>query len=515
MNKFLDKIDDYSFKYVDNKFIKSHKKMNFIETNSQIINKIESNLLLLIKDKLNENQIKEKLIIYNQENFNLNIIEIKNKLKDLITKKELKKIITNFNILLLGNTGVGKSTLINEFLKLKNEVEKAKEGKGLETPTDEFKPYCGIRNGQKYTLNDTNGILYKGENSIDSKIKTTEIEINKRKESKDPNQLIHCIWYCVQGASVQTADGELIEKLLNIYTIYKIPIIFVHTKTYDKKESKKCKKGIKEILKKIYKNDKKKVKESLKNYIKILSRGNEEGKNDKIDKDDESEDDDSDSSDSGENEKRIIKSFGLDKLEKLSREQIKVNGLKSSYYEYIKHRIISLLTDIAVNLIIENNMAQLGKQVDKNINKYYKAIYDILNNDKHNLNDDIKETNNASLDNILNYFKTNYNNIKDNLRNKMTINELKKENDEIITNIYDHKSDEYKKEMTYEEFCNNVENLIYDNIYHNSDEIINNLFNIMFNVYIIDALKEGIKEQFHEIQGQIVKEIYDKLFENN
>ena len=150
-----------------------------------------------------------------------------------------------------------------------------------------------------------------------------------------------------------------------------------------------------------------------------------------------------------------------------------------------------------------------------NINKYYKAIYDILNNDKHNLNDDIKETNNASLDNILNYFKTNYNNIKDNLKNKMTINELKKENDEIITNIYDHKSDEYKKEMTYEEFCNNVENLIYDNIYHNSDEIINNLFNIMFNVYIIDALKEGIKEQFHEIQGQIVKEIYDKLFENN
>ena len=124
----MDKIDDYSFKYVDNKFIKSHKKMNFIETNSQIINKIESNLLLLIKDKLNENQIKEKLIIYNQENFNLNIIEIKNKLKDLITKKELKKIITNFNILLLGNTGVGKSTLINEFLKLKNEVEKAREG---------------------------------------------------------------------------------------------------------------------------------------------------------------------------------------------------------------------------------------------------------------------------------------------------------------------------------------------------------------------------------------------------
>ena len=127
----------------------------------------------------------------------------------------------------------------------------------------------------------------------------------------------------------------------------------------------------------------------------------------------------------------------------------------------------------------------------------------------------MKRINNDSLDNILNHFKTTFNILKNNLKNKMTKNELKKDNDEIITNIYDHKSDEYKREMTYEEFCINVDNIIYDNIYHNSDEIINNLFNIMFNVYIIDALKEGIKEQFHEIEEQIVKEIYDKLFENN
>ena len=68
--------------------------------------------------------------------------------------------------------------------------------------------------------------------------------------------------------------------------------------------------------------------------------------------------------------------------------------------------------------------------------------------------------------------------------------------------------------MNYEEFCKNVDDLIYDNLYHNSNEIINNILNILFNVYVVDSLRDGIKEQFHEIEGLIVKEIYDHLFED-
>ena len=66
--------------------------------------------------------------------------------------------------------------LINEFLKL-NPKEKAKEGSGLETKTEEFKPYKGEYNDQKYTLYDTNGITLEGDDSIGKKMESIEYEI--------------------------------------------------------------------------------------------------------------------------------------------------------------------------------------------------------------------------------------------------------------------------------------------------------------------------------------------------
>ena len=175
---------------------KSKKKEKFIHDNSFIINIIEEKLMSLIKDKLNENQIKEKLIIFNEENFYSKIQKIKNRI--LLGHK--KRITKNFNILLLGNTNVGKSTLINEFLKL-SPKEKAKEGSGLETKTEEFKPYKGEYNGQIYTLYDTNGITLIGPDSIEKKMESIEKEIKKRIEKENASQLIHCIWYCFQGSS--------------------------------------------------------------------------------------------------------------------------------------------------------------------------------------------------------------------------------------------------------------------------------------------------------------------------
>ena len=313
------------------KLIKEDEKEEFIKNNFIIINLIQNKLIQKIKEEFEKSLVKEKIIIYNKENFNKQIERIKQKLKQTSYIEKLKKIVAkNFNILLLGCTNAGKSTLINEFLHL-DEKEKAKESEGGPTDTIDFTEYSGARNNKIFNLYDTNGITNDGKDQIENKKNNTVKEIEKRIESKDPNQLIHCIWYCLQGSNVQPSDGDFIEKLLNIYKIYSIPIIFVHTQTYSKKQSKTCKMGIEKYLNEIYNNDNSKTEEQLKNYISILARGDEEKE-----------------------------AFGLEELEELSQKEIEAKGIKSSYFEFIKQDIIPILINGVFNLIFtENNIKNL------------------------------------------------------------------------------------------------------------------------------------------------------------
>ena len=86
-------------------------------------------------------------------------------------------------------------------------------------------------------------------------------------------------------------------------------------------------------------------------------------------------------------------------------------------------------------------------------------------------------------------------------------------NEKLIKEIYEEKDDEYKKENSFKEYSKNVENLIYDNLYNNSEEITNNILNQGFNFFIIETMKQGIKEQFKKVEEEIIGEIYKKLFE--
>ena len=117
--------------------------------------------------------------MFNDENFE----KIVGNIKNIILKKNLienlKKIMrNNFNVLLIGCTGVGKSTLINEFLRLDKD-KRAKESEGIPTDTVDFTPYKGKFNNINYTLHDTNGITYLGEDSIEKKLNNTLDQIKK------------------------------------------------------------------------------------------------------------------------------------------------------------------------------------------------------------------------------------------------------------------------------------------------------------------------------------------------
>ena len=99
-------------KVVDDCFHKNFRKMvsNFLKE----INK-------LFDEKISFEQISKDLIkeIAEEENFALNIKNIlENEINSISYDDEISKI-NHFNILIMGRSGVGKSTLLNKVLKKK------------------------------------------------------------------------------------------------------------------------------------------------------------------------------------------------------------------------------------------------------------------------------------------------------------------------------------------------------------------------------------------------------------
>ena len=66
--------------------------------------------------------------------------------------------------------------------------------------------------------------------------------------------------------------------------------------------------------------------------------------------------------------------------------------------------------------------------------------------------------------------------------------------------------------MSYQKYCEKVEDLIYSNISNNKKEIINNVLINGFNFYIIQIIKTGINEQFNICEEIVLNEIYTEIF---
>ena len=67
----------------------------------------------------------------------------------------------------------------------------------------------------------------------------------KQLETKDPNKYIHCIWYCWQGTRFEESEVKIINKLSELYTFKKLPIIIVYTNAIDQSQVKSAKDIIK------------------------------------------------------------------------------------------------------------------------------------------------------------------------------------------------------------------------------------------------------------------------------
>ncbi len=244
------------------KLKEEQRKIEEIKNKVKEINEIYEKKIEIIKSEEMELIIKE----YNEKKdyFNLEETRIYNNekidclLNQILDNKIISKIILNklniyieeikkslveinhLNILLVGPSGVWKSTLINAILELKDE---AKTGIGL-PQTTEINCFSSEKS-DFLRLYDSRGTEKGKDFDIDKIYLLLKEFILKQLETKDPNKYIHCIWYCWQGTRFEESEVKIINKLSELYTFKKLPIIIVYTNAIDQNQVKSAKDIIK------------------------------------------------------------------------------------------------------------------------------------------------------------------------------------------------------------------------------------------------------------------------------
>jgi len=191
-----------------NLICKEKEKLKIKLLDNQKYKKIIKNYILSNNDLL----IKSALFQNSKKNIATKLSHI---LNNLLKQKEI-------NILLIGETGVGKSTLINSILQLPPERQ---------AETGSVKP-CTMGNPKFYSsdnpdleninLIDTRG-YEKDKGYLINKMEKEIINfINNQKLTERP---IHLIWYCFKGSRFEDKEDLLIQNVLKL----NIPVLLVYT----------------------------------------------------------------------------------------------------------------------------------------------------------------------------------------------------------------------------------------------------------------------------------------------
>jgi predicted GTPase len=156
-------------------------------------------------------------------------------IKDIYLKEILNHIrtfefnnqINCYNIQIIGNSGVGKSTLINALLR--EEVAKTTIGSvgTLETKeyTSEKFPFIKFIDTRGTELDSANDIYKVKDNTLKY--------IEEKLSEKDPNKTIHCLFYCITGNRFEGIVKEVLLELRKKYKNGNLPIIIVYTQNND------------------------------------------------------------------------------------------------------------------------------------------------------------------------------------------------------------------------------------------------------------------------------------------
>ena len=248
--------------YENKKKLKKEKKeLKQKQANQQLIEEINFTKDLILKDcesefdnmkniycmkeieKIRINEDLEELYLGLFESENIGQLFLKNILEE-IKKFKFNKKINNYNIQIIGKTGVGKSTLVNTLLR--TEVASTTFGRIGTHETQEFSciKYPFIK------FIDTRGTELSSSNNIDKVQENTLNYIEKRLSEKDTNKTIHCLFYCINENRFEDIEADVLLKLRQKYKNGNLPIIIVYTQNYFEEDFEEMKKYINVKLKK-------------------------------------------------------------------------------------------------------------------------------------------------------------------------------------------------------------------------------------------------------------------------
>lgn len=144
---------------------------------------------------------------------------------------EKLKNLKTLNVIVAGKTGVGKSTLINAVFK----AQLADTGIGKPV-TQHMRKIT--KRGIPLAIYDTRGFELGKE--VQSEVKQEIMNtIRYGLDSRDINQAIHCIWYCINTASNRIEPEEIgwIRELSQENKMTRVPIIIILTQAFSKKKA--------------------------------------------------------------------------------------------------------------------------------------------------------------------------------------------------------------------------------------------------------------------------------------
>ena len=144
--------------------------------------------------------------------------------------------LNTLNIIVVGKTGAGKSTLINSVFR----EELAAEGMGKPVTNHMSKI---TKEGFPLNIYDTRGF----ELGRDAQIEVRNEIIDTIKEgvkTKDVNKAIHCIWYCVNTATnrIEPEEIDWLREFANENAMTNVPVIVVLTQSFSKKNAQALRK---------------------------------------------------------------------------------------------------------------------------------------------------------------------------------------------------------------------------------------------------------------------------------